>query len=262
MFDASVVINLDKRPERFQRFMAAVRRVDWPFPEPVRFAAIDGTQHPPPAWWRCSPGSWGNLQSFLLIFEAAERDGLESLVIFEDDAMFPHDDLAARVRKFVEAVPEDWDQIYLGGGHHFRAVRQDEATAVEGPCLPVTIDGEVQLHFGLPVPVNDRVLRATCLFGAWATVWRRSAFSAMIDTINRFPDCVREKFFFPDRLTGTLHLQGVLTAYAPWKWIVHHRGGVSDSSGSVYEDGSFDLPDAVHDALWQEFHKHKEVSVR
>jgi len=266
MFDAAVVINLQRRPELFQRFMAGVRRVDWPFPEPIRLDAVDGTLHPPPDWFRCSAGSWGNLKSFLQIFTAAIRDGIESVVIFEDDAVFPHDDFGDRVREFVAAVPDDWDQIYLGGGHHCRGVlakdvqkliAAEQINPVPQP-LPIKPGTNPVVYFGLPVPVNDLVLRANCVFGAWATVWRRPAFSAMADTIRRFPNCLAEPFFYPDRLVGTLQWHGKLKAYAPWRWLVHHGSGQSDSSDAMYkEDYSFDLHEAIHDALWHEYQKEK-----
>ena len=260
MFDAVVVVNMAKRPERYQRFMANVRRVDWPFPEPVRLDAVDGTLHSPPEWFNGTAGSWGNLQSFFQIFNAAIRDGIESVVIFEDDAMFPFDDFGDRVREFVAAVPDDWDQIYLGGGHRYQSapatMRTEWGSRVTQP-LPIKPGDTTLMLFDMPVPVNDLVLRARCLFGAWATVWRRPAFSAMADTIKQFPNCLTEPWFYPDRIVGTLHWHGKLKAYSPWRWLVHHRGGVSDSSGYTYEDDSFDMPDAMHDALWAEYQKEK-----
>ena len=72
--------------------MAAAR---WPFRQPVRFRAVDGNSVPPPSWWPAGPGAWGCLRSHLRIFEDALMDGVDRLLVLEDDVCFVPD-LAAR----------------------------------------------------------------------------------------------------------------------------------------------------------------------
>jgi len=113
MFDRCVVLNLDRRPDRWAAFLARIP-ADWPFPAPERWPAVDGEQAVGiPSWWRESPGAWGCFQSHLAIWRA-QQDAGERWLILEDDA-FAVDNLAERWAKIAENVPGNWHQMYLGG---------------------------------------------------------------------------------------------------------------------------------------------------
>ncbi len=88
----------------------------WPFPEPERFPAIDGRRLATPPQWRAGNGAWGCFRSHLLILEKCLLEGIDSYVVFEDDAGFA-DDFPARLRRFVGELPDDWGLVYLGGQH-------------------------------------------------------------------------------------------------------------------------------------------------
>ncbi|MGB7323991.1 MAG: hypothetical protein WBD31_03910, partial [Rubripirellula sp.] len=47
----------------------ACQLAGWPFPEPERFAAIDGRRVATPPQWRAGNGAWGCYRSHLLILE-------------------------------------------------------------------------------------------------------------------------------------------------------------------------------------------------
>jgi hypothetical protein len=115
-FDRVVVVNLKRRPDRLACFMAAVRESNWPFKQPVVFAAVDGNMAPPPDEWKSGAGAWGCMRSHLRILEQAMMDGVDKLLILEDDACFT-DQFPQKVAEFLAVVPDDWDQLMLGGQH-------------------------------------------------------------------------------------------------------------------------------------------------
>ena len=65
-------------------------------------------------------GSVAFFRSHLAVLEQAYRDGVQSLAVFEDDAVFAAD-FDERLRKFTEELPDDWQWVYLGGQHIDRA---------------------------------------------------------------------------------------------------------------------------------------------
>lgn len=114
MFANCYVLNLDRRPDRWAGFCARLPAL-WPFPDTLRITAVDGQQTTVPAGWESGPGAWGCLQSHLALWERIYTEGRPAL-IFEDDATFAPD-FADRYADFAEAVPPDWDMLYLGGQH-------------------------------------------------------------------------------------------------------------------------------------------------
>ncbi len=109
------LVNLDRRDDRLRQWLGQLPK-PWPFPEPERFPAIDGRRLATPPQWRAGNGAWGCYRSHLLILEKCLLEGIDSYVVFEDDAGFA-DDFAARVRLFVDELPDDWGLAYLGGQH-------------------------------------------------------------------------------------------------------------------------------------------------
>lgn len=136
MFDRTIVINLDSREDRWREFCRQSDAVDWEAiadicPQPERVSAVDGLRdRTKPGWFKYGHGTWGCLQSHIRAMQSALRDGVGSLLIFEDDAVFC-EDFAGRLREFSEAVPSDWDQVYLGG-QHLQQVRQPPVTISRG----------------------------------------------------------------------------------------------------------------------------------
>ena len=114
--DRTVLINLRRRPDRLLAFRESIASSDWPFPVPEVFEAIDGSLVPAPINWKDGGGAWGCMQSHRQVLEKAIHDGVDRLLVLEDDACFKTD-LETEVARFFEAVPSDWDQLMLGGQH-------------------------------------------------------------------------------------------------------------------------------------------------
>jgi GR25 family glycosyltransferase involved in LPS biosynthesis len=113
-FDRVVVINLDRRPERLAQFTRNLS--DWPFKQPQRFAAVDGSAVVTPAEWQRGPGAWGCMLSHRAVLQSAIADSVESLLVLEDDAV-PVPGFAASAGDFLARVPADWDCLMLGAEH-------------------------------------------------------------------------------------------------------------------------------------------------
>lgn len=111
-----MVINLKRRPDRLRQVRAALSKCHWPFKRPEAFAAIDGLSASLPPGWTHGHGAWGAMLSHRAILEAADKDGVNRLLVLEDDVCFA-EDFRSRVELFLAAVPEDWDQLMIGGQH-------------------------------------------------------------------------------------------------------------------------------------------------
>jgi Glycosyltransferase family 25 (LPS biosynthesis protein) len=113
-FDRVVVINLDRRQDRWKAIQEKFASINWPFKEPERFSAYDGEKLPAPIGWTSGPGTWGCLLSHREVLSRAIQDGLNNVLILEDDIFFAPD-FEKRVVNFIKGVPLEWDQLMLGG---------------------------------------------------------------------------------------------------------------------------------------------------
>jgi hypothetical protein len=114
-FDRTVVISLPQRTERRERLTRNLEeagltdQLEW-------FEAIDGTKNQPPPEWASGNGGWGCMLSHLAVLRRAVEDEVQTLLILEDDVCFsPH--TVEWLPAFMQALPADWHQIYLGGQH-------------------------------------------------------------------------------------------------------------------------------------------------
>jgi hypothetical protein len=200
-FERVVVINLDRRPDRWDRFRQAFETVDWPFIEPVRVSAVDGDAVTVPIWWKQGGGAWGCLMSHVRILEDCIREGVRRVLILEDDAVLVKD-FAAQVRPFLEHVPEDWDQLYFGGQH----LRD-------------------------PIPHGDHVYRCVNVNRTHCHAVSRKFMSRMYRYILNAHDYLANSGHHIDHRLGALQESGTVKAYSPIKWLAGQGEDRSDISG-------------------------------
>ncbi len=152
LFPLQVCINLDRRPERWQRMQRALAAHGI---GPVqRFSAVDGNNVVLPHDWIHSPGAYGCLRSHVQVVREARDAGASSVLIFEDDAVFDPD-FKEKFAAFFPELPDDWDMLYFG------ALHKDE---------PIVI-GERDGHMG-------RISKANSTF---AYAIRNTVFDAFIE---------------------------------------------------------------------------------
>lgn len=113
-FPYQVCINLDIRPDRWERITA--RFAEHGMNRVVRFPAVEGKSLEIPSVWHNSPGAYGCLCSHLAVVEQARRDAKPSVLIFEDDAVLAPG-FKAKFADYVKQLPDDWDMVFFGGLH-------------------------------------------------------------------------------------------------------------------------------------------------
>ena len=83
----------------------------------VRHPAVDGLKVRIPSSWAYTAGAYGCLQSHLDVLREARKKRWPNILIFEDDCVFD-DEFNQKFANYLEQVPNDWDTLLLGGGHH------------------------------------------------------------------------------------------------------------------------------------------------
>lgn len=112
-FDRVECISLAARADRRCDLEQHLHEIAWPF-RPVEFVvATPGRELTPPRYWTRRRATWANLQSHLDCVRRAYADGLENVLILEDDVLFMPG-FRERVAKFCQRVPA-WDCLMLGG---------------------------------------------------------------------------------------------------------------------------------------------------
>lgn len=155
VFERVLVLNLDRRPDRWAAVSASLDRAGIAV---QRFSAVDGTRPeiaaeyeryltqpqiavssevPPVRYVRDlyfeaasqmariahleskggkaigSRGAWGYLRSYEMLLEQALADGLESLLVFDDDVLL-HKDIKRLFAQAMAELPDDWLILQLG----------------------------------------------------------------------------------------------------------------------------------------------------
>jgi GR25 family glycosyltransferase involved in LPS biosynthesis len=113
-FPYKVCINLDKRTDRWQKMLSRFSQHN--IEQVVRFPALDGKALDLPSNWNHFPGAYGCLRSHLAVIEESRARQRQSVLIFEDDAVFDPQ-LNERFAEGVRQLPQDWDMVLFGGLH-------------------------------------------------------------------------------------------------------------------------------------------------
>lgn len=119
-WDRVVVINLARRADRLDAFRRAIggstilRGADV-----QRFEAVTAGDCVRPDWWSAAgfgdqSAYWACRESHLRVWQRAMLDGVERLLVFEDDAQ-PHPDFDVRFPRFHAELPAGWLGYQLGG---------------------------------------------------------------------------------------------------------------------------------------------------
>jgi hypothetical protein len=205
-FDEVHCINLDRRPDRWERFCGQIP-TDWPFAKIQRFPAIDGRQVSPPSWWKAGAGAWGCYRSHLTLIEQAINRGARSVLLFEDDAIFDRD-FTSKCLTFLKSLPDDWGMIYLGGQH-------------------------LKVKDVAPVRINDQVFRPFNVNRTHAYALRGRT---LIDVYQHLCRTDWHRNHHIDHHLGLFHQAGQYPVYCPVEWLVGQAAGQSNISGRTHSE--------------------------
>lgn len=153
LFPLKVCINLDRRPERWQRIQRALTAHG--IESVQRFSATDGNDVALPHDWIHTAGAYGCLLSHVQVVREARDAGAASVLIFEDDVVFDPQ-FKEKFASFIHELPADWDMLFLG------ALHKDE-----------------------PVVVSEHVARITKANSTFAYAIRNTVFDAFIELNSR-----------------------------------------------------------------------------
>lgn len=215
-FDAVYVINLDRRPDRLEQFLAGLPD-DWPFKVPERVRAIDGKKVGSPDFFSAGNGAWGCLRTHTRLVENALNNDYRRILIFEDDATF-RDGFTEKVKTFLANMPGngEWDMLYLGGQHLREKAGKPH---------------RVNEHVYQPFNVNRTHAMAISLgdFGRKLYKW-----------INGFNDWRGNHHI--DHHLGRLHEQRKHRIFCPSEWLVGQAAGQSNINGREFSNDRFWTP--------------------
>lgn len=192
--DAAFVVSLARRPDRLDGFCSRLP-ADWSLPAVQVRTAVDGQRQPPPDWWRTTPGAWGCYRSHLELLDQCLRDGVDRVLVFEDDATFAPD-FTARLDGL--DIPDDCQQLYLGGQHL--------SPPAHGPA-------------GLVVGHNVNRTHAFALLG-------RDTLELVRSHLEPGPHWTSRHHI--DHHLGTLHRHKRIRVYAVSPWLCGQAAGPSD----------------------------------
>ena len=115
-FERVVCISLKRREDRRRRLRKLIKENGFPFATPKFIDAIDGGSGliPSGANFKSGGGAWGCRQSWVRVLEDAMSDGVESLLVLEDDAIW-RPTITEECETFLENVPSDWQILFFGG---------------------------------------------------------------------------------------------------------------------------------------------------
>jgi hypothetical protein len=204
-FDRIALISLAERGDRRERLFAHLKALSLAAPEDLTLVeAVNGRTQKLPEWWKSGSGAWGCRFSHLNALAAAHRDGVQRLLILEDDAIFHHH-TAAWLPGTVEALPADWELFFLGGQH------------MEPPVETA----------------SPRLLLGRCITRTHAYAVHAPAFGKLLTAISDDVLYQANPGWHIDHQLGTGQSQGLWSAYAPAWWFAGQEEGQSNISRNL-----------------------------
>lgn len=152
-FDKVFVVNLPSRRDRYEEMGEQLRKVglDWSSPQVRHFPAVRPADH---GGFR-SIGAHGCFLSHLAVIEQAVAEGVDSLLLLEDDCNF-RDEFDQRMPAINDALKNcDWSLFYAG--YHLHGVEAPRADAAH-PILRVAPEQPIWLAHC--VAMRGRALKA------------------------------------------------------------------------------------------------------
>lgn len=202
LFDRIAIISLPDRTDRRERLLSHLLELHLAKTEDITWVnAVDGRQQKLPAWWKAGPGAWGCRASHWNTIAAAQRDGVERLLILEDDVVF-HPRTAEWLPEVAALLPADWDLFFLGGQHCQHPQPTEHSRLVKGKYITRT-------H-------------------AWAI--QRRTFGRLLAEIGNDAVYRQRSGSHVDHQLGSGQADGLWTAYAPTWWLAGQDEGASNIS--------------------------------
>lgn len=212
-FDRVYVINCAHRPDRLEETKEHLDETKMADNDKViYYPAIIGDWTTCPADWGSGWGAWGCLRSHQRILEDVlhTRDdrynmSLNNVLVLEDDVIFKEDSLE-KLNEFMEDVPDDWGQIYLGGQHRRDPTPTDSPNVIVGNSINRT-------H---AYAVNQSTFTSFYRHISYATDYRNT---------NKHIDHQLE----------LAHRRKDWLVCCPKEWIAGQRAGASNINGKTHE---------------------------
>ncbi len=114
-FEKVYCINLDRRTDRLNSFNQQVEKYN--LGEYIRISAVDGkTLNTGQFQTGLKPGELGLILTNIKIIRDAKKNNFKNILILEDDCIFTDEIL--NVQNYFDALPNDWDMLYMGGNHN------------------------------------------------------------------------------------------------------------------------------------------------
>jgi GR25 family glycosyltransferase involved in LPS biosynthesis len=205
-FDRVYVINRPDRPRRLERFLKHITGNELADRHRILvYPGIMGERVSHPKDFIGGAGAWGCFRSHSNIIESVimEREimgeGLESILVLEDDVEFIHNPLAF-LNHFMCNLPPDWDQIYLGGQHRAKPLETEYAGVLRG------------------ISVNR----------AHAYALNRKVYKKFYSHINYSPNYYGKKNHHFDHQLEVAHRRQEWNVYCPSMWLAGQCAGKSD----------------------------------
>jgi len=210
-FDRVYVINCAHRPDRLEETKEHFEETGMADNDKVvYYPAIIGDWTTCPADWDSGRGAWGCLRSHQRIIEDVIHDrdqrgqlNCRNVLVLEDDVTFKEDALE-KLNIFMEAVPDDWGQIYLGGQHRRRVKYTDNEDIIIGTSVNRT-------H---AYAVNEPT---------YTSFYRHISYASDYRGTNKHIDHQLE----------LAHNREDWSVYCPKEWIAGQRAGSSNISGKT-----------------------------